>query len=190
MTHTSQVDAEGKDLLVGDWVHVLVVPLSIRGLPEESKRAFSSAVGNTFQIESFDETGCLELDLCPKVSVDTIWIEPSCVRRIRRYKHLSKSFTQKLKQNAAPQPARFELKFDIVLKEGVPLEEFGHELISLGTSGGFAVWPAQNRITGSVYVTKSEPNATETLENAKVFALHSERTVSMQFADIVESNEI
>jgi hypothetical protein len=53
-------------------------------MPRASKRAFSRAVGKTFQIEAFDKSGCAELDLTGKVGSDTIWIEPFCVRRVRR----------------------------------------------------------------------------------------------------------
>ena len=90
------IDMHGKDLRVGDWVRVLAVPISIRSMPSYSKEAFSNAVGNTFQIEAFDETGCLELEMWPKISLDTIWLEPFLVTRSRRYKQLSKSFQRRL----------------------------------------------------------------------------------------------
>jgi hypothetical protein len=60
------------------------VPDSITRMPRTTKQAFSRAVGKTFQIEAFDELGCAELDLSGKVGLDTIWIEPFCVRRSRR----------------------------------------------------------------------------------------------------------
>jgi hypothetical protein len=190
MKNHAPVDAQGKDLLVGDWVLVIAVPLSIHKMADESKRAFSRAVGNTFQIVAFDKTGCLELDLWPKVGLDTIWIEPSYVSRFRRYKRFSKSFQQKLELNATPQPPRYELKFDIRLKDGVNLEKFAHSLIAVTTSGGFAVWPEQRRIRGCVYAKKSDVKALEKLENARKIALQSEQAVSTELSDIVLCNEI
>jgi hypothetical protein len=190
MKNLAPADAKGKDLLVGDWVLVIAVPLSIHRMADESKRAFSRAVGNTFEIVAFDKTGCLELYLWPKVGLDTIWIEPSCVSRFRRYKQLSKSFQQKLELNAAPLPPRYELKFDIRLKDGVNLEKFAHRLIAVTGSGGFAVWPEQRRVRGSVYAEKSDVEAIEKLENARMIALKSKQAVSIDLSDIVECNEI
>lgn len=89
-------DAQGHDLRIGDWVRVIAVPISIRSMPDCTKRAFSTAVGHTFQIEAFDQTGCLELEMWPKVSLDTIWLEPCCAIRSRRYKRLSKALKRRL----------------------------------------------------------------------------------------------
>ena len=80
----SSTDVVGRDIRIGDWVRVVSVPDSIARMPRASKRAFARAVGRTFQIEAFDESGCAELDLTGKVGFDTIWIEPFCVRRVRR----------------------------------------------------------------------------------------------------------
>ena len=57
------VDIKGKDLKLGDWVRVIAAPLSVQDMPEDSKAAFSKAVGHTLQIEGLDELGCLELNL-------------------------------------------------------------------------------------------------------------------------------
>ena len=91
---------------LGDWVRVIAVPLSVFRMPSDSKDAFSRAVGHTFQIEGFDETGCLEIDLWPKLSCDTIWVEPDCVERTRRQAQLSRAFETKLQEKAAPSPTR------------------------------------------------------------------------------------
>ena len=48
-------------------MRVVSVPDSTARLPRASKRAFARAVGKTFQIEAFDESGCAELDLTGKV---------------------------------------------------------------------------------------------------------------------------
>lgn len=90
-------DADGKDLKVGDWVRVIAVPANIANMPEESKDAFSRAVGETLQIEAFDEIGCMELDFYPKLdSSETIWLEPFLCTRFRRYKKLSKALQAKI----------------------------------------------------------------------------------------------
>jgi hypothetical protein len=73
-------------------VRVVSVPDSIARMSRSTKRVFSRAVGKTFQIEAFDESGDAELDLTGKVGVDTIWIEPFCVRRVRRPSKHSRRF--------------------------------------------------------------------------------------------------
>ncbi len=66
-------------------------------MSKETKRAFSKAVGHTLQIEAFGVDGCLELDFYPKLGFDTIWLEPYCCIRFRRYKRYSKNFQKILK---------------------------------------------------------------------------------------------
>lgn len=156
MKKHAPLDIDGNDLRLGDWVRVLTVPLSVKDMPDETKEAFSKAVGNTFQIEHFDETGCIELNMWRKVSMDTIWLEPYCVRRFRRYKRLSKAFKKSLELRNAPPPPRHEVQFDIRLKVGVDADEFGQHLMSLASGAGFAIWPKERRIKGSIYINKSE----------------------------------
>ena len=183
-------DLHGNDLRIGDWVRVVAVPLSIKSLPDETKEAFSNAVGKTFQIEAFDETGCLHLEMGPKVSLDTIWLEPFCAERFRRYKRLSKSFQRSLEQNVAPLPPRFQIKFDIRLKEGVDIEEFGQHVTSLGSGGGFACWPKERRIQGTVFANKSVPDAIEILRDFRRTIVESEYINSHELSEITEAVEI
>lgn len=84
------VDARGIDLKVGDcvWVRVIAAPLSVISMPLETKSAFSRAVGSTFRVEGFGADGSVELDLFPKISLDTIWLEPYRCVRFRRYRGL------------------------------------------------------------------------------------------------------
>jgi len=180
------LDMDGNDLRIGDWVRVVAVPLSIKGMPDESKEAFSNAVGNTFQILAFDETGCLHLEMWPKVSMDTIWLEPFLAKRSRRYKRLSRSFQNQLALYSAPPPPRFELKFDIRLKEGIDIDQFGGTLIDHGSGGGFACWPEDRRIKGSVYANRSDPNAIETLRNVRRIIGESEHISSYELGEIAE----
>jgi hypothetical protein len=89
------IDANGNDLNLGDWVRVIAVPLSIQNMPQDSKEAFNRAVGETLQIEGFNEAGCIELDFTYKFgSLDTIWLEPYLCIRFRRYKKPSKRFLE------------------------------------------------------------------------------------------------
>lgn len=189
MNKHAAIDAEGGDLQVGDWVRVLMAPLSIVNMPDESKDAFSRAVGNTFQIEAFDETGCIELDMWPKSGSDTIWVEPYCVRRFRRYKRLSKSFRKTLERRSAPLPPRYEIEFDIGFKEGVDIEKFGHHLTSFGSGGGFACWPDKMRIKGSVHVEKSEPDAIELLEGIRRSIVDFDEVESHEISEVVEAKD-
>ena len=145
---------------------------------------FSHAVGHTFQITSFDEAGCLEIDMWPKLSLNTIWLEPFCVNRTRRYKTLSKAFLKRQEQIATPSPPRYELEFEITLNPNIDCEEFGFELLNMGSGGGMAVWPDERRIKGSVYSDVAEANAVEVLESARSHALGSDKVQSASFSPI------
>jgi hypothetical protein len=184
------IDLNGKDLQLGDWVRVIMVPLLIRNMRVESKDAFSKAVGHTFQIEAFDETGCLELDMWPKICLDSIWLEPFCVKRLRRYKSNSLAFQKKLRDKNAPPPPHYKLQFDIRLKPGVDIETFGHKIISMGSGGGFAVWPDDRRIKGSVDARKTEPDPIGLLEAARQFIVQSELIEFVEIGEISDANGI
>ncbi len=161
------IDSDGRGLKVGDWVRVIAVPLSIKGMPSDSREAFSKAVGHTFQIEAFDELGCLNLDMYPKVSCDTIYIEPFCVRRFRRYKKLSNAFQKRLAFLESLNAPRLEMTFKARLKPSEDLEAFGLELLALGPGGGFCVWPETSEVEGSISVEAANPNATSVLESVR-----------------------
>lgn len=183
------LDADGRDLRIGDWVRVLMAPLSIKSMPDESKDAFSRAVGNTFQIEALDETGCIELCMWPKSGWDTIWLEPYCVRRFRRYKQLSKSFRKTLERRSAPLPPRYEIEFQVGLKEGVDIEEFGDRMMAFASGGGFACWPDEMRIKGSAHVEKSEPDAIDILEEIRRFVVDSGEVEFHEISKVVEAKD-
>jgi len=99
MEYHEPIDANGKDLKLGDWVRVISVPTSISRMPQDSKDAFGKAVGETLQIQGFREDGCIELEFYPKLGLDTIWLEPYCCIRFRRYKKYSKNFEKIQKLN-------------------------------------------------------------------------------------------
>ncbi|MEM7587287.1 MAG: hypothetical protein AAF560_28125 [Acidobacteriota bacterium] len=184
MTVHEPLDADRKDLQLGDWVRVLTVPLSISTLPAESRDAFGGAVGKTFQIAGFDELGCLELDLEPKLGAGTIWLEPFCVRRTRRYKTLSKALQRRLELAQRPAPPRYVLNFEITLHAADRCEAFGLAMMEFGTGGGMAVWEEERRIKGSVTANLDEPDALERLERARDFATRSEDVESASFGAI------
>lgn len=104
-------DELGHDIRVGDWVRVVRVPDSIADMPRDTKRAFSGAMGKTFQVEAFDGFGCLELDLSDKVGPDTVWIEPFCVRRFRRPKRYSARFRKILAVQRRLERPRWSLRY-------------------------------------------------------------------------------
>jgi len=188
MKKHAPIDVDGNDLQIGDWVRVLAVPLSISGMPDESIDAFCRAVCNTFQIEAFDDTGCMELGMWPKLSMDTIWLEPYCVKRSRRYKKLSKAFQRTLALKNAPIPPRYEVSFDLSLTEGVDIEAFGHEILSFGYGGGFSSWPDNRRIKGLVHADKSDPDAINMLNEARRFIAESDRVSTRKVGKINEAS--
>ena len=183
------IDSEGHDLKVGDWVRVIAAPLSIRGMPTESLEAFSRAISHTFQIEEFDKAGCLHLDMYPKVSCDSIYIEPYCVRRSRRYKKLSKAFRKRLEilKYIHEQP-RLEVEFEARLKPENDLEAFGFEVISGGTGGSFAVWPEQRKIKGNITIEADNPDAVAILEAAKSKVVKRSGIESIEFSEAREKH--
>jgi hypothetical protein len=89
-------DGNGRLVELGDWIRVVQAPLSIIGMPRESLLAFSRAIGHTFQVSSIMVNGDLELDMFPKISFDSIWIEPSCCVVTKRPAKHSRTFQQQL----------------------------------------------------------------------------------------------
>ncbi len=76
------------------------MPVGIRNMPEHSKEVFGRAVGETLQIEGFNEAGYIELNFHPKLgSLDTIWLEPYLCIRFRRYKKPGRRFLEIQKLN-------------------------------------------------------------------------------------------
>ena len=75
---------------MGDAVLVLSVPPSVKGMPLETRRAFRLSVGHQFKIRGKNKIGWLELNVGRVVDpvlggfMNTIWIEPTCVRVVRR----------------------------------------------------------------------------------------------------------
>jgi hypothetical protein len=76
---------------VGDSVLVRSIPEAARKLPVATRRAFRLAIGHQFKVRSRNRVGWLELYVGRVVSgispyLESIWIEPACVRVVRRGK--------------------------------------------------------------------------------------------------------
>lgn len=163
-------------------------------MPTETKEAFSKAVGQTLQIIAFNELGEIELEMPWKVSPDkiwsgsTIWLEPFCARRFRRYKRLSKAFQKKLELISEPHPPHYKVEFDITLKDGVDIDDFGNGLLQLlRANGGFSCWPDQRRINGSAWLPKSVPDARQYL--AEIYRI-VDTSAEVEVSEIGEISEI
>ena len=165
------IDIDGKDLQVGDWVRVIAVPLSISDMQTETKDAFSRAVGETLQIESVDESGCLELDFWPKLGFDTIWIEPDCVRRFRRYKELSSRFKKKLALSKELDGPKFTFSCKASWPENGSFEESMSKIqdnqMYIGNS--WKVWPEERRMEGDFTILQHRKNSLEKIKECREY---------------------
>lgn len=170
-------------------MRVIAMPLSIQGMPAESLEAFSRAIGHTFQIEGFDQAGCLHLDMYPKVSCDFICIEPFCVSRFRRYRRLSKAFQKKREVMQSPEEPRLEIEFEARLRQGVNPEAFGLALVAKGTGGGFAIWPEDRKVKGCITVESANPEAKSILEAARTAAENLAEAEKIEVSEVRSRNE-
>ena len=166
------IDVNGKDLQVGDWVRVLCVALSIRNMPDETKTAFSKAVGETLQIESLDEIGYLELDFWPKFGCDTIWLDPFCVERFRRHKKLSKRFKKILELNKGFERPEFVFIYTAKWPQNGTYEDslacFDFEDWDIVIGHGWSVWSEDRRIEGTLSIHKHKKNSLERIKNYRL----------------------
>ena len=89
------LDLSGHEVKLGDWVRVVQAPVSAIGLPDDALQAFSSAISHTFQVDSIQRNGDLELDTCKKTGGGWIWLEACCCVVARRPRTYSQRF-QKL----------------------------------------------------------------------------------------------
>jgi len=182
------LDIDGRDLKLGDWVRVIGVPLSIQGMPQETLDAFSKAVGLTFQIEEILDDNSLCLDLDSKINEGSIFIEPYCVRRFRRYKRFSQKFQRQLNGLAEVPPPQLEIKFELILKSEEALDDFDYEIIEKGFKNEFefwfSIWPKERKVAGSIVVEESNPRAKTILEEAKKEMQKNDQLISSTFSEI------
>lgn len=164
-------------------MRVVSVPESIARLPRATKRAFSRAVGKTFQIEAFDESGCAELDLTGKVGRDTIFIEPFCVQRFRRPRKRSLRFRRIVTIRRKLDRPRWSLRY--VAKYG-PTDNPDRLVESLqrfSMNHGWCVLEGRREIHGTFYAQDNRSSSKQRLdlvqdelkESALFLSLHFDR---------------
>ena len=144
------------------------------------------AVGETLQIESSDEIGCLELDFWPKLGCDTIWIEPFCVERFRRYKKLSKRFKKILELKKELERPEFVFSYKAKWPQKGSYEEsltcFEFDDWEIGH--GWSVWPEERRIEGTLSIYKHKENSLQRMKSCHQYVK------SLNYFDIIEVGEI
>lgn len=79
----SYYDADGKELMTGDTVQILSIPVDLtRSLPSEDKVAINRHLGCRLEIQGFDDYGNAELEFGADGDVwHTIWLSTLCVRK-------------------------------------------------------------------------------------------------------------
>ena len=80
---TKRVDASGTPLAIGDAVQILRIPeWLLKGLPNEDQVAIKDMAGTAGRVTGWDTNGNAEVENKDRLAPRTIWIEPSCLRRI------------------------------------------------------------------------------------------------------------
>ncbi len=183
------IDINGKNLRIGDWVKVILVPLSICHMPDDSKDAFSRAVGNNFQIADFDELGCLELEFPHRLGNDTIWIEPYCVRRIRRYKEHSVKFQKLMESKKELERPEYFFSYKATWPETGNYEESlkALDFEDMDIGHGWSVSQEQRYIKGnfSIYIHKS--NSLERINRCRQFVQSLSCFAKVEVGDVETS---
>jgi len=67
----------------GDVVRIIGVPPQIKGMPRETRSLFRRCLDHTFVVAGVSKEGLIELDVSKVKRLNTIWIEPECVRIFR-----------------------------------------------------------------------------------------------------------
>jgi hypothetical protein len=136
-------------------------------MPRASKRAFSRAVGKTFQIEDFDESGCAELDLTGKVGFDTIWIEPLCVRRFRRPRQHSLRFRRILEIRRKLDRPRWSFRYVAKYRKTDDPEKLITHMQRFDTNQGWYVLEKRREIHGTFYAQDSRVGSKRQLQELR-----------------------
>jgi hypothetical protein len=148
-------------------------------MPRSAKQAFSRSVGKTFQIEAFDESGCAELDLTGKVGLDTIWIEPGCVRRVRRPRKHSLRFRRILAIRRRLDRPRWSFRYVATYRRPGDLRRLVNQTQRLGISHGWYVLEGRREIHGTFFAQD------DTLSSkTQLLQLRKELRVSDLFASL------
>jgi hypothetical protein len=174
----------GRDVKVGDWVRVVSVPDSITWMPRATKQAFSRAVGKTFQIEAFDELGCAELDLSGKVGLDTIWIEPFCVRRFRRPRKQSLRFRCTLMIRRKLERPRWSLRYVAKYRPKDNPDRLVGRLQRFSINHGWHVLKDRAEIHGTFYAPDQTLSSKRRLEQLRKELREDDLFLSLRVASI------
>jgi len=68
----------------GDVIRIISIPPLIRKMPQETRSLFRRCLNHTFVVQGISKNGLIELDVSKVKRLNTIWIEPECVRIFRR----------------------------------------------------------------------------------------------------------
>lgn len=177
-------DAAGRDVRVGDWVRVVSVPDSVSRMPRATKRAFARAVGKTFQIEAFDESGCAELDLSGKVGLDTIWIEASCVRRFRRPRKQSLRFRKILAIRRKLDRPRWSLRYVAKYRPKDNPDKLVERLQRFWLNHGWFVLRDRTEIHGTFYAQDKTLGSKRRLEQLRTELRENNLFLSLRLTSI------
>jgi len=169
-------------------VKVLAVPISIQNMDDEAKEAFSKAVGNTLQIENIDECGLLEINFWPKLGDDTIWIEPFCVKRFRRYKKLSKRFIKILELNEELDRPKYTFSYKAIWPLNGSYDESVKCLTYIGIGQGWYVLPEERCIDGHYSILMHKKNSLEDIMKCREYVLSLNYFENIEVGEIINSN--
>lgn len=73
---------------IGDQIRIKTIPPDVSKMPQETREIFDLCLGNTFEIQGFDQYGHLELwvghmrHAATEPFVESIWIEPAFVELV------------------------------------------------------------------------------------------------------------
>jgi len=165
-------------------VRVVSVPDSVARMASATKRAFSRAVGKTFQIEAFDELGCAELDLSGKVGLDTIWIEPSCVQRFRRPRKQSLRFRRTLMSRRKLDRPRWSLRYVVKYRPKDNPNRVVERLQRFSLNHGWYVLNDRMEIHGTFYAQDKTLSSRRRLEQLRTELLQNDLFPSLRLARI------
>jgi hypothetical protein len=183
-TRHASTDVAGRDVTVGDWVRVVSVPNSITRMPRATKQAFSRAVGKTFQIEAFDELGCAELDLSGKVGLDTIWIEPYCLRRFRRPRKQSLRFRRTLMIRRRLDRPRWALGYVAKYRQKDNPDSLVERLQRFPIGHGWYVLKDRTEIHGTFYAPDQTLRSKRRLEQLRKELRENDLFLSLRLASV------
>jgi hypothetical protein len=153
-------------------------------MPRATQRAFSRAVGKTFQIEAFDDVGCAELDLTGKVGWDIIWIEPFCFQRFRRPKKQSLRFRKTLAIRRKLDRPRWSLRYVAKYRRKDNPDRLVEQLQRFSVGQGWYVLKDRTEIHGTFYSQDKSPASKRRLEQLRKELSENNQFVSLRLGRV------